>query len=157
MAGDGGIASGRKIRAIGVCNFYPDRLLTDLCLNAQVIPAVNQVELHPFFAQTAAIDNMKVYGVQPEAWRPLAQGEQTEFFRILNWKQSRGKYGKTVAQIVLRWNVQRGVVVIPKSVHKERMVENMNIYGIFCFERRRYGNYQQAGSGKKYGVRPLFC
>ena len=67
-----------KIRAIGVCNFYPDRL-TDLCLNAQVIPAVNQVELHPFFAQTAAIDNMKVYGVQPEAWRPLAQGSKRNF------------------------------------------------------------------------------
>lgn len=115
-----------KIRAIGVCNFYPDRL-TDFCLNVDVIPAVNQVELHPFFSQTAALDNMKIYGVQPEAWRPLAQGaggifENTELKAIAD------KYGKSVAQVVLRWNIQRGVVVIPKSVHKERMVENLDVW-----------------------------
>lgn len=115
-----------KIRAIGVCNFYPDRL-TDLCLNTQVIPAVDQVELHPFFAQEAAIDNMKIYGVQPEAWRPLAQGANG-IFQNPELEAIAGKYKKTVAQIVLRWNIQRGVVVIPKSVHKERMAENMNIW-----------------------------
>ncbi|MDO4339606.1 MAG: aldo/keto reductase [Eubacteriales bacterium] len=115
-----------KIRAIGVCNFYPDRL-TDLCLNAQVIPAVDQVELHPFFPQTAAIDNMKTYGVQPEAWRPLAQGAGG-IFENPELKAIADKYGKTVAQVVLRWNIQRGVAVIPKSTHKERMVENMDVW-----------------------------
>lgn len=115
-----------KIRAIGVCNFYPDRL-TDLCLNAQVIPAVDQVELHPFFQQTAAIDNMKMYGVQPEAWRPLAQGAGG-IFRNPELETIADKYGKTVAQVVLRWNIQRGVAVIPKSTHKERMAENIDVW-----------------------------
>ena len=115
-----------KVRAIGVSNFYPDRL-TDLCVNAQVIPAIDQVELHPFFTQDAAIANMKLYGVQPQAWRPLAQGTNGIFQNPVLETISE-KYGKTVAQIVLRWNIQRGVVVIPKTVHKERMVENLNVW-----------------------------
>lgn len=115
-----------KVKAIGVCNFYPDRL-TDLYVNARIKPMVNQVELHPFFAQDAAISNMKELNIVPEAWGPLAEGKHGIF---TNEKLSNiaSKYGKTVAQVVLRWNVQRGVVIIPKSVHKERIVENLNIW-----------------------------
>ena len=115
-----------RIRAIGVCNFYPDRL-TDLCLNAKVIPAVNQVELHPFFAQTGALENMKAFGVQPEAWGPMAEGEHGIFTHPV-LKEIGAKYGKSAAQTALRWNVQRGVVIIPKSTHRERMEENFNIW-----------------------------
>lgn len=115
-----------KIRAIGVCNFYPDRL-TDLCLNAKIIPAVNQVELHPFFAQTGAIENMKAFGVQPEAWGPLAEGHHGIFTHPVLTEIGK-KHGKSAAQIALRWNVQRGVVIIPKSTHKERIEENFQIW-----------------------------
>ena len=115
-----------KIRAIGVCNFYPDRL-TDLCLNAHIAPMVNQVELHPFFAQTGAIENMKSLNVQPEAWGPMAEGKHGIFTHPVLTRIGQ-KYGKTAAQVALRWNVQRGVVIIPKSIHKERMEENFNIW-----------------------------
>ena len=115
-----------KIRAIGVCNFYPDRL-TDLCLNVEVMPAVNQVELHPFFAQTEALNNMKSLSVQPEAWGPMAEGKH-EIFTHPVLTEIGGKYGKTSAQVALRWNIQRGVVIIPKSVHKERMEEKFRIW-----------------------------
>jgi 2,5-diketo-D-gluconate reductase A len=115
-----------KIRAIGVCNFYPDRL-ADLCANAEVIPAVNQVEIHPFFAQTGALDTMKELKVQPEAWGPLAEGRHGIFTHEV-LASIGAKYGKTAAQTALRWNTQRGVVIIPKSVHKERMEENLNIW-----------------------------
>ncbi|WP_075572449.1 aldo/keto reductase [Megasphaera coli] len=115
-----------KIRAIGVSNFYPDRL-TDLCINAKIAPMVNQVEIHPFFAQEEAIKVMKELGVVPQAWGPLARGghnifTNTELLAIAE------KHGKSVAQVVLRWNVQRGVVVIPKSVKKERMKANIDIW-----------------------------
>lgn len=115
-----------RIRAIGVCNFCPDRL-TDLCLNAKVIPAVNQVELHPFFAQTGALENMKAFGVQPEAWGPMAEGKHGIFTHPV-LTEIGAKYGKSAAQTALRWNVQRGVVIIPKSTHRERMEENFNIW-----------------------------
>lgn len=115
-----------KIRAIGVCNFYPERL-ADLCENAKIPPAVNQVELHPFFAQAEALDNMKEYKVQPEAWGPLAEGNHNIFSHPI-LSQIGKKYGKTAAQVALRWNTQRGVVIIPKSTHRERMEENLNIW-----------------------------
>lgn len=115
-----------KIRAIGVCNFYPERL-ADLCANAKVMPAVNQVELHPFFAQAGALETMKEYGVQPEAWGPLAEGKHNIFTHPV-LTEIGGKYGKAAAQVALRWNAQRGVVIIPKSTHKERMEENMDIW-----------------------------
>ena len=115
-----------RIRAIGICNFYPDRL-TDLCLNAKVIPAVNQVELHPFFAQTGALENMKAFGVQPEAWVPMAEGKHGIFTHPV-LTEIGAKHGKSAAQTALRWNVQRGVVIIPKSTHRERMEENFNIW-----------------------------
>ena len=115
-----------RIRAIGVSNFYPDRLV-DLCVNAEIIPAVNQVDCHPFFQQKDALKVMKEYGVQPEAWGPFAEGKNN-FFQNPILAEIAAKYGKSVAQVALRWNVQRGVVVIPKSVHKERIQENFNIW-----------------------------
>lgn len=115
-----------KIRAIGVCNFYPDRL-TDLCMNAKIAPMVNQVELHPFFAQTGAIGNMKSLNVRPEAWGPMAEGKHGIFTHPVLTEIGR-KYGKTAAQVALRWNAQRGVVIIPKSTHRERMEENFSIW-----------------------------
>ena len=115
-----------RIRAIGVSNFYPDRLV-DLCVNAEIIPAVNQVECHPFFQHKDALKVMKEYGVQPEAWGPFAEGKNN-FFQNPILAEIAAKYGKSVAQVALRWNVQRGVVVIPKSVHKERIQENFNIW-----------------------------
>ena len=122
-----------KIRAIGVCNFYPDRL-TDLCMNARIAPMVNQVELHPFFAQTRAVENMKSLHVQPEAWGPMAEGKHDIFTHPILTELGQ-KYGKTAAQVALRWNAQRGVVIIPKSTHKERMEENFNIWDFaLCVE-----------------------
>lgn len=115
-----------KIKAIGVCNFYPERL-TDLCLNAKIKPMVNQVELHPFFAQTGALETMKEFGVQPEAWGPMAEGKHGIFTHPV-LTEIGAKYGKSAAQAALKWNAQRGVVIIPKSIHKERMEENLNIW-----------------------------
>ncbi len=115
-----------KIRAIGVCNFYPDRL-ADLCLNAKIAPMVNQVELHPFFAQSGALETMKEFGVQPQAWGPVAEGKFGIFTNPVLTEIGR-KYGKTAAQIALRWNIERGVIVIPKSTHEERIRENLNIW-----------------------------
>lgn len=115
-----------KLRAIGVCNFYPAHL-ADLCETVDVIPAVNQVELHPFFQQEDALALMKEYGVRPEAWGPFAEGNHGIFTHPV--LSSIGeKYGKSAAQVALRWNVQRDVVVIPKSVHKDRIEQNMNIW-----------------------------
>ena len=115
-----------KLKAIGVCNFYPHRL-ADLCESVEVIPAVNQVELHPFFQQENALALMKEYGVVPEAWGPFAEGNHGIFTHPVLTAIGQ-KYGKSAAQVALRWNVQRGVVVIPKSVHKERIEQNMNIW-----------------------------
>ena len=115
-----------KLRAIGVCNCYP-QILADICETVDVIPAVNQVELHPFFQQENALALMKQYGVQPEAWGPFAEGNHGIFTHpVLTGIGS--KYGKSAAQVALRWNVQRGVVVIPKSVHKDRMEQNLDIW-----------------------------
>lgn len=115
-----------KLKAIGVCNFYPHRL-ADLCETVEVIPAVNQVELHPFFQQENALALMKEYGVVPEAWGPFAEGNHGIFTHPVLTAIGQ-KYGKSAAQVALLWNVQRGVVVIPKSVHKERIEQNMNIW-----------------------------
>ena len=115
-----------KLKAIGVCNFYPARL-ADLCETVEVTPAVNQVEMHPFFQQEDALALMKEYGVQPEAWGPFAEGNHGIFTHPVLTKIGE-KYGKSAAQVALRWNVQRGVTVIPKSVHKDRMEQNMDIW-----------------------------
>ena len=115
-----------KLKAIGVCNFYPNRL-ADLCETVEVKPAVNQVELHPFFQQENALALMKQYGVHPEAWGPFAEGNHGIFTHPVLSAIGQ-KYGKSAAQVALRWNVQRGVTVIPKSVHKERMEQNLAIW-----------------------------
>ena len=115
-----------KLKAIGVCNFYPAPL-ADLCETVEVMPAVNRVELHPFFQQEKALATMKEYGVHPEAWGPFAEGKHGIFTHPVLTKIGE-KYGKSAAQVALRWNVQRGVTVIPKSVHKERMEQNMAIW-----------------------------
>lgn len=113
-------------KAIGVANFYP-AILANLCETAEVTPAVNQVELHPFFVQQPAVDNMKAYGVVPQAWGPLAEGKHG-IFTDPDLTAIGKKYGKTAAQVALRWNAQRGVSIIPKSVHVDRMEQNMDIW-----------------------------
>ena len=115
-----------KLRAIGVCNCYP-HVLADICESVAVKPAVNQVELHPFFQQENALALMREYGVHPEAWGPFAEGSHGIFTHPVLTAIGQ-KYGKSAAQVALRWNVQRGVTVIPKSVHKERMEQNINIW-----------------------------
>lgn len=115
-----------KIRAIGVANFYPAPL-ADFCETVEILPAVDQVELHPFFAQPKALENMKAYGVQPQAWGPLAEGKHNIFTHPVLTAIGQ-KYGKTAAQVALRWNVQRGVSIIPKSVHCDRTKQNLDIW-----------------------------
>ena len=115
-----------RIRAIGVCNFLPDRLL-DLCYNAKILPQINQIERHPHYQRAEDLALMQELHVQPEAWAPFAEGLKGMFTEPVLLEIAQ-KYGKTPAQIILRWNVQQGVIVIPKSVHKERMEENLAIW-----------------------------
>ncbi len=115
-----------KLRAIGVSNFYPDRLV-DLCRFVEVTPAVNQVETHPFMQQTAAHEIMKKYGVQHESWGPFAEGRR-DMFNNPVLRAIGGRHGKTVAQTILRFLIQSDVVVIPKSVRKDRMAENFDVF-----------------------------
>lgn len=115
-----------RIRAIGVSNFQPDRLM-DLMLHNEVIPAVNQIETHPFCQQIESAKFLQENKVQIESWGPFAEGRNNLFKNELLVSIA-GKYKKSVAQIVLRWLTQRGIVVIPKSVRKERIIENFNIF-----------------------------
>ncbi len=115
-----------RIRAIGVCNFYP-HVLADFCETVEIAPMVNQVELHPFFQQENALKIMRDYEVTPEAWGPFAEGKHGIFSHPV-LTEIGAKYGKTAAQVALRWNIQRGVVVIPKSTHRERMEQNFDVW-----------------------------
>lgn len=115
-----------KIRAIGVCNFLPDRLL-DLCCQAKVCPQVNQIERHPHYQRPEDLALMAELGVRPQAWAPFAEGLNGMFTEPVLGEIAR-KHGKTPAQVILRWNVQQGVMVIPKSVHRARMEENLDIW-----------------------------
>lgn len=119
-------------KAIGVSNFYP-AILTNFCKFVEVTPAVNQVELHPFFAQQGAIENMKSLGVAPQAWGPLAEGKHG-IFTDPELVAIGEKYGKSAAQVVLRWNAQRGVSILPKSVHVNRMEQNIDIWDFMLTE-----------------------
>lgn len=121
-----------KLRSIGVSNFYPN-ILTNFCETVEIRPAVNQIELHPYFVQADALETMKYYGVVPEAWAPLGGGRYNPFEneKLLEIAKS---HGKTVGQIILRWNIQRGVVVIPKSIHKERIIENFDVWDFILTE-----------------------
>ena len=118
-----------KVRAIGVSNFYPDRLI-DIC---QVIPAVNQVETHPFNQQAEAKEIMRKYGVQIESWGPFAEGKKNMFHQPV-LAEIGAKHGKSVAQVILRFLIQSGVVVIPKSTHKERMAQNLDVFDFMLTE-----------------------
>ena len=115
-----------KVRAIGVCNFLPDRLL-DLYYNAEITPQIDQIERHPHYQRKEDLEIMDELNVQPQAWAPFAEGLKGMFDEPI-LKEIAEKYDKTVAQIILRWNVQQGVIVIPKSVHRERMRENLDIW-----------------------------
>ena len=115
-----------KLRAIGVSNFYPDRLI-DLCQFVEVTPAVNQVETHVFQQQKTAHEYMEKYGVQHESWGPFAEGRK-DFFSNPVLTEIGRKYGKSSAQTALRFLLQSNVVVIPKSTHKERMVQNIDVF-----------------------------
>lgn len=115
-----------RLKAIGISNFYPDRMV-DIASFAEICPMVNQVEVHPFNQQIIAKKYMDKYGVQIEAWAPFGEGRGGLFDnKIL--REIGEKYNKTTAQVMLRWHIQRGVVVIPKSIHYERMVENFNVF-----------------------------
>lgn len=122
-----------KIRAIGVSNFYPDRLV-DLCNFVEVVPAVDQVETHVFQQQKKAHEYMSKYGVQHESWGPFAEGRK-DFFTNPVLNEIGGKYDKGAAQVALRFLIQSGVVVIPKSTHKERMEQNINVFDFTLDEK----------------------
>ena len=115
-----------KIKAIGVSNFYPDRLV-DFAKHNEIVPAVNQIELHPFHQQADALEVMAKFGVQPQAWAPFAEGKN-ELFTNPVLKAIGDKYGKSNAQVALRFLIQLGVSVLPKTVTKSRMIENKNVF-----------------------------
>ena len=115
-----------RVRAIGVSNFHPDRLI-DLIVNNEIVPAVNQIETHPFHQQIEAQQFLQENNVQIQSWGPFAEGKNNIFHNELLLSIGK-KYNKSIAQVILRWLTQRGVVAIPKSVRKERMEENFNIF-----------------------------
>lgn len=115
-----------KLRAIGVSNFYPDRLV-DIASFARIKPMVNQIETHPLNQQIEAHEWLEKYGVIHEAWAPFGEGRGNMFTNSVLQKLG-DKYNKTVAQVILRWQLQRGIVVIPKSTHKERMAQNLDLF-----------------------------
>lgn len=115
-----------KLRAIGVSNFYPDRLV-DIASFARIKPMVNQIETHPLNQQIEAHEWLEKYGVIHEAWAPFGEGRGNMFTNPVLQEIGK-KYDKTVAQVILRWQLQRGIVVIPKSTHKERMAQNLDVF-----------------------------
>lgn len=120
------LADEGRIRAIGISNFYPDRMV-DIANFARVKPAVNQIEIHPHNQQSEALEWHKKYGVLPEAWAPFGEG-RGGMFDLPELKSIGARYKKTPAQVILRWHIQRGVAVIPKSTHIERMRENFDVF-----------------------------
>lgn len=115
-----------KIKAIGISNFYPDRMV-DLASFTRIKPMINQIEIHPYHQQVFSKEWHDKYGVQLETWAPFGEGRKN-MFELSELKEIGDKYGKTVAQVILRWHLQRGIVVIPKSTHLERMKENFNVF-----------------------------
>lgn len=116
----------KKLRAIGMANCYP-HVLADLCETFEIKPMINQVEIHPFFQQQQNLDTMNSYRVVPEAWAPFNEGLH-DFFANPTLTEIGNKYGKTAAQVALRWNIQRGIVVIPKSIHEDRIKQNFDVF-----------------------------
>lgn len=115
-----------KIRAIGISNFLSDRLI-DLCYCAEILPAVNQIEIHPFYQREEELTILREYDIVPQAWAPFAEG-MNGMFTNPTLNSIAQKHGKTTAQVILRWNIQRGVSVIPKSVHCNRINENIDVW-----------------------------
>lgn len=115
-----------KLRAIGISNFYPDRMV-DIASFARIRPMINQIETHPLFARVEDHKWMEKYGVAHEAWAPFGEG-RGGLFENETLKAIGEKYDKTTAQVMLRWNIQRGVIVLPKSTHKERMIQNLDVF-----------------------------
>ena len=115
-----------KLRAIGISNFYPDRMV-DIASFSRIRPMINQVEVHPHNQQIVAKKWNEKYGLQLEAWAPFGEG-RGGMFELPELKAIADEYDKTVAQVILRWHLQRGIVVIPKSTHIERMQENFNVF-----------------------------
>jgi diketogulonate reductase-like aldo/keto reductase len=120
------IYKSRRARAIGVCNFT-QRHFVELFRNAKIKPAVNQIELHPHLSQQALVEYCETAGIACEAWSPLG-GDGGKLLDDPALKQIAGKYGKSVAQVILRWNLQKGIITIPKSIHQARIIDNANIY-----------------------------
>lgn len=138
-----------KVRAIGVSNFYPDRFV-DFSHFVEIQPMINQVETHVFQQQKAAKEIMKKYNTQIMSWGPFAEGKNN-YFRNETLKEIGAKYGKSVAQIALRFLTQEGVIVIPKSTHKNRMEENFNIFD-FVLSEEDLNKIRALDTGKS-----LFC
>lgn len=115
-----------RLKAIGMANCYP-HVLVDLCETFEIKPMINQVEMHPFFQQQLNIDTMNEYNVVPEAWAPFNEGLR-DFFNNPTLVEIGKKYGKSAAQVALRWNIERGVVVIPKTIHEDRMAQNIDVF-----------------------------
>lgn len=115
-----------KLRAIGISNFYPDRMV-DIASFARIRPMINQIETHPLFARVEDHKWMEKYGVAHEAWAPFGEG-RGGLFENETLKAIGEKYDKSAAQVMLRWNIQRGVIVLPKSTHKERMIQNLDVF-----------------------------
>jgi 2,5-diketo-D-gluconate reductase A len=114
------------LKAIGISNFYPDRVV-DFVLHNEIVPAVNQIEINPFHQQLEAQRLLQKYNIQTEGWAPFAEG-QNGIFQDETLRSIGAKYGKSVAQVIVRWHIQRKIVVIPKSVKKDRMLENYSVF-----------------------------
>lgn len=125
------------VRAIGVSNFTPERLV-DLCMNQEVRPMVNQIEIHPFFQQNTALRVMEDYGVVPQAWGPFSEA-QKDIFNHKTLAKIASRHGKTTAQVILRWHLQRDLPTIPKTVHQERMTENLDVFDFELSEKELEG------------------
>ena len=139
----------KRIRAIGVSNFLKHHL-EDLLGTAEIVPMVNQMEFHPYLVQQELVNYCRENGIQYEAWAPMMQGE---VFKLEPFKQLADKYGKTIAQIVLRWDLQKGVVTIPKSSKKERIIANADIFDFqLSAEDVRY--IDSLDKGKRFGPDP---
>lgn len=113
-------------RSIGVCNFSKEKLV-DLCINSKVIPAVNQIEIHPFYIHDEELKVMKEFNIAAQAWAPLSEG-QRDIFNIKILKDIGDKYGKSTAQVILRWHIQRGISAIPRTVQMDQLHENIDIW-----------------------------
>ena len=121
------------VRAIGVSNFTPERLV-DLCMNQEIKPMVNQIEIHPFFQQNTTLRVMEDSGVLPQAWGPFSEA-QKDIFNHKMLAKIAGRHSKTTAQVILRWHIQRNIPTVPKTVHKERMIENLDVFDFELSEK----------------------